>query len=240
MGVTAENVAERYNITRAEQDQMGVESHTKALKAQEMGWFNDEIVPVTTVLKDGDKETTITVTQDDGPRAGTSREGLAKLRTVFKEDGTVTAGTSSQVSDGAAAVLLMRRSKATALGLKPIGCMRSYKVVGCDPDVMGIGPAVAIPVALAAAGLNIGDVDSFEINEAFAAQAVYCVKELGVPNDKLNPVGGAIALGHPLGCTGSRQIATLLSYLKRTGGKTGVVSMCIGTGMGAAGVFEAE
>jgi acetyl-CoA acyltransferase 1 len=240
MGVTAENVAERYGISRAEQDQMGFESHNKALAAQAAGWFDAEIVPVTTILKDGDKETTITVTKDDGPREGTSLEGLAKLKTVFKEDGTVTAGTSSQVSDGAAAVLLMRRSKADALGLKPIGCMRSYKVVGCDPDVMGIGPAVAIPPALAEAGLKISDVDSFEINEAFAAQAVYCVKTLGVPNSKLNPLGGAIALGHPLGCTGSRQIATLLHHLKRTGGKTGVVSMCIGTGMGAAGVFEAE
>ena len=215
-------------------------TNVQTLKAQAEGLYNDEIVPVTTVLKNGEEETTITVTKDDGPREGTTMEGLAKLKTVFKEDGTVTAGTSSQVSDGAAAVLLMKRSKADSLGLKPLGCMRSYKVVGCDPDVMGIGPAVAIPVALEAAGLGISDVDTFEINEAFAAQAVYCVKKLGVPEEKLNPLGGAIALGHPLGMTGSRQIATLLHHLRRTGGKTGVVSMCIGTGMGAAAVFEAE
>jgi len=240
MGMTAENIAERYGVTRADQDKMGFESHAKALKAQEMNLYADEIVPVTTVLKNGDEETTITVTKDDGPRAGTTMEGLAKLKTVFKEDGSVTAGTSSQVSDGAAAVLLMSRAKADKLGLKPIGVMRSYKVVGCKPDEMGIGPAVAIPEALAACGLGINDIDSFEINEAFAAQAVYCVQKLGVPNEKLNPLGGAIALGHPLGCTGSRQIATLLHHLRRTGGKTGVVSMCIGTGMGAAAVFEAE
>jgi len=227
-------------VTRAEQDQMGYESHAKALKAQAEGLYDAEIVPVTTVLKNGDQEKTITVTKDDGPRAGTTVEGLSKLKTVFKEDGSVTAGTSSQVSDGAAAVLLMRRSKAEELGLKPIGCMRSYKVAGCKPDEMGIGPAVAIPAALDAVGLGIDDIDCFEINEAFAAQAVYCVKKLGVPNEKLNPLGGAIALGHPLGCTGSRQVATLMHHLHRTGGKTGVVSMCIGTGMGAAAVFEAE
>jgi acetyl-CoA acyltransferase 1 len=240
MGMTAENVAERYGVTRAQQDKMGFESHEKALKAQELGLFDDEIIPVTTILMNGDEETTVTVTKDDGPRAGTSMEGLAKLKTVFKEDGSVTAGTSSQVSDGAAAVLLMRRSKAEALGLKIMGSMRSYKVVGCKPDEMGVGPAVAIPVALEAAGLSVADIDAFEINEAFAAQAAYCVQKLGVPNEKLNPLGGAIALGHPLGCTGARQIATLMHHLKRTGGKTGVVSMCIGTGMGAAGVFEAE
>jgi len=240
MGMTAENVAERYGVTREDQDKMGYESHTKALRAQELGLYDDEIVPVTTIFKNGDEETTITVTKDDGPREGTSMEGLAKLKTVFKEDGSVTAGTSSQVSDGAAAVLLMRRSVADARGLTPIGVMRSYKVVGCKPDEMGIGPAVAIPEALAAAGLTIDQIDSFEVNEAFAAQAAYCVKALGIPNEKLNPLGGAIALGHPLGCTGSRQIATLLHHLRRTGGKTGVVSMCIGTGMGAAGVFEAE
>jgi len=240
MGMTAENIAERYGVTREDQDKMGFESHAKALRAQELGLYDDEIVPVTTIFKNGDEETTITVTKDDGPREGTSMEGLAKLKTVFKEDGSVTAGTSSQVSDGAAAVLLMRRSVADARGLTPIGVMRSYKVVGCKPDEMGIGPAVAIPEALDAAGLTMDQIDSFEINEAFAAQAAYCVKKLGVPNEKLNPLGGAIALGHPLGCTGSRQIATLLHHLRRTGGKTGVVSMCIGTGMGAAAVFEAE
>eukprot|EP00937_MAST-01D_sp_MAST-1D-sp2_P000192 g192.t1 len=241
MGTTAENVAERYGVTREMQDAMGVDSHAKALRAQAEGLYADEIVPVKTILKDAEEnETEITVTKDDGPREGTTLERLAKLRTVFKEDGTVTAGTSSQVSDGAAAVLLMRRSEADKKGLKPIGVMRSFKVVGCEPDEMGVGPAVAIPAVLDATGLKVDDVDVYEINEAFAAQAVYCVQKLGVPNEKLNPLGGAIALGHPLGCTGARQIGTLLHQLRRTNKKLGVVSMCIGTGMGAAAVFEAE
>ena len=242
MGTTAEIIAERYGITRAEQDAMGVDSHTKALNAQAKGLYADEIIPVHTIIEDADgEEKEIVVTKDDGPRPGTSLEGLAKLRTVFKpEGGTVTAGTASQVSDGAAAVLLMRRSEATKLGMPVIGVMRSYKVVGCEPDEMGVGPAVAIPAALEACGLTVADIDVYEINEAFAAQAVYCVKKLGVPMAKVNPLGGAIALGHPLGCTGARQIGTLLHQLRRTGQKTGVVSMCIGTGMGAAAVFEAE
>jgi acetyl-CoA acyltransferase 1 len=237
MGETAENVAERYGVTRKDQDTMAVESHAKALAAQANGTFNDEIIPIEYENADGDKAF---CSKDDGPRAGTTMEGLAKLKTVFKKDGTVTAGTSSQVSDGAAAVVLMRRSKATELGLKPIGCMRGYKVTGCQPDEMGVGPAVAIPAVLEQCGLTIDDIDIFEVNEAFAAQAVYCVKKLGIPNEKLNPLGGAIALGHPLGCTGARQIGTLLHQLRRTGKKTGIVSMCIGTGMGAAGIFEAE
>jgi len=237
MGETAEIVAERYGVTRQEQDAMGVASHAKALAAQANGSFNDEIIPIEIENDDGDK---VLCSKDDGPRAGTSMEGLAKLKTVFKKDGTVTAGTSSQVSDGAAAVVLMRRSKAAELGLKPIGVMRGYKVVGVQPDEMGIGPAAAIPAVLDQVGLKIDDIDVYEINEAFAAQAVYCVKKLGIPEAKLNPLGGAIALGHPLGCTGARQIGTLLHQLRRTGQKTGVVSMCIGTGMGAAAVFEAE
>jgi acetyl-CoA acyltransferase 1 len=236
MGTTAENVAERWGITREMQDKMGVESHTKALAAQAAGHFKSQIVPVP-VEKDGK---TVMIDADDGPRA-TTMEGLAKLKTVFKkEGGSVTAGTASQVSDGAAAVLLMRRSKADELGLKPIGVYRGSKVCGVDPDVMGIGPAEAIPLALEAAGCKMEDIDIFEINEAFAAQAVFCVDKLGVPAEKLNPNGGAIALGHPLGATGARQVATLLHELKRTGKKTGVVSMCIGTGMGMAAVFEAE
>merc|ERR1712050_673731 len=177
---------------------------------------------------------------DDGPRA-TTMDGLKALKTVFKkEGGSVTAGTASQVSDGAAAVLLMRRDKAEEFGLKPIGVYRGAKVVGCEPDEMGVGPAVAIPPALEAAGLKISDIDVFEINEAFAAQAAYCVQKLGVPEEKLNPNGGAIALRHPLGATGARQVATLLHELKRTNKQVGVVSMCIGTGMGMAAVFEAE
>lgn len=237
MGETAENVAERYGVTREMQDAMGVASHAKALAAQDNGSFNDEIIPIEVENENGDK---VTCSKDDGPRKGTTMEGLAKLKTVFKQNGTVTAGTSSQVSDGAAAVVLMRRSKASELGLKPIGVMRGYKVVGVQPDEMGVGPAPAIAAVLDQVGLKIADIDVFEVNEAFAAQAVYCVKKLGIPEHKLNPLGGAIALGHPLGCTGARQIATLLHQLHRTGGKTGVVSMCIGTGMGAAAVFEAE
>jgi acetyl-CoA acyltransferase 1 len=241
MGVTAENIAERYGVTRAMQDEMGVNSHAKALAAQANGSYNDEIVSVTTVLKDAEgNETPLTVSKDDGPREGTTLAALAKLKTVFKDDGSVTAGTSSQVSDGAAAVLMMSRAKADSLGLKPIGCFRAYKVTGCLPDEMGVGPAVAIPAALDSVGLTVNDIDVFEINEAFAAQAVYCINKLNIPMDKVNPLGGAIALGHPLGCTGARQIATLLHQLKRTGKKTGVVSMCIGTGMGAAAVLEAE
>jgi len=233
MGMTAENVAERYGVTREEQDQMGVESHAKALAAQASGKFVAEIVPVT--LEDG-----TVVSADEGPRAGTTVEKLAKLKTVFKEGGTVTAGTSSQVSDGAAAVLLMSRRKAMELGVRILGTLRSYQVVGVQPDEMGIGPAVAIPAALEAAGMPMSQVDIFEVNEAFAAQALYCVKKLGIPAEKLNPNGGAIALGHPLGCTGARQVGTLFSELQRTGKRYGVVSMCIGTGMGAAALFEAE
>merc|ERR1712107_161986 len=192
----------------------------------------NEIVPVKTEAG--------VVEADDGPRK-TTLEGLAALKTVFKkEGGTVTAGTASQVSDGAAAVLMMRRSKAEELKVKPIGVFRAAKVVGCDPDIMGIGPAEAIPAVLEDAGLKMNDIDIFEINEAFAAQALMCVKKLGVPEEKLNPGGGAIALGHPLGATGARQVATLLHGLHRCGKRTGVVSMCIGTGMGMAAVFEAE
>lgn len=241
MGSTAENVAERFNVTREQQDQMAVASHGKALAAQKAGRFKNEIVPVpVTVTNDKGEESTVVIDADDGPRA-TTLEGLAKLKTVFKKkDGTVTAGTASQVSDGAAAVLLARRSKADELGLKVIGVFRGAKVVGCDPDIMGVGPAVAIPPALKACGLTVNDVDVFEINEAFAAQAVYCVRELAVPEAKLNPNGGAIALGHPLGATGARMIATLLNELNSTNKKVGVVSMCIGTGMGMAAVIEAE
>jgi len=233
MGMTAENVAERYGVTRQDQDQMAVESHAKALEAQASGKFASEIVPVT--LEDGS-----VVSTDEGPRAGTTLERLAKLKPAFKEGGSVTAGSSSQVSDGAAAVLLMSRRKANELGMRPLAALRSYQVVGVQPDEMGIGPAVAIPAALSAVGMHISQVDIFEVNEAFAAQAVYCVKKLGIPTEKLNPKGGAIALGHPLGCTGARQVATLLSELHRTGKRYGVISMCIGTGMGAAALFEAE
>jgi len=240
MGLTAENVAAKYNVTREQQDQMAVGSHKKALAAQKAGRFTNEIVPVpVTVTDDKGNETTVIISADDGPRA-TTMEGLSKLKTVFKKGGTVTAGQASQVSDGAAAVLLARRSKAEQLGLKIRGVYRGAKVVGCDPDVMGIGPAVAIPPALAECGLAVNDVDIFEINEASAAQAIYCVRTLGVPEEKLNPNGGAIALGHPLGATGARMVATVLNLLETDNKKVGVVSMCIGTGMGMAAVIERE
>lgn len=241
MGITSENVAERYNISREKQDRLALASHQKAANAQKMGYFNDEIIPVKTVLKDKDgNEKEVTISADDGVRAGTTMEVLAKLKPAFKPGGTTTAGNSSQVSDGAAAVLLARRSYAEKLGLPILGVVRSYAVVGVPPDVMGIGPAYAIPEALKKAGKSVDDIDVFEINEAFASQATYCVEKLGIPYEKLNPKGGAIAIGHPLGCTGARQIATLLHEMKRRGkkGSLGVVSMCIGTGMGAAGVFE--
>uniref|UniRef100_A0A2K6P365 Acetyl-CoA acyltransferase 1 n=1 Tax=Rhinopithecus roxellana TaxID=61622 RepID=A0A2K6P365_RHIRO len=240
MGITSENVAERFGISREKQDTFALASQQKAARAQSKGCFQAEIVPVTTTVHD-DKGTkrSITVTQDEGIRPSTTMEGLAKLKPAFKKDGSTTAGNSSQVSDGAAAILLARRSKAEELGLPILGVLRSYAVVGVPPDIMGIGPAYAIPIALQKAGLTVSDVDIFEINEAFASQAAYCVEKLRLPSEKVNPLGGAVALGHPLGCTGARQVITLLNELKRRGKRAyGVVSMCIGTGMGAAAVFE--
>ncbi len=246
MGVTSETVASRYGVTREAQDAFAVESHAKALKAIEKGNFAKEIVPVTVTVEDAEgKEKTVTVSKDEGPRAGTTLEGLAKLKPAFDKKGSTTAGNASQTSDGAAAVLLMRRSEAQKRGLPILGVFRGYKVKGVLPDEMGVGPAVAIPALLQDVQIGINDVDVYEINEAFASQAINCVKKLGIKEEKVNPNGGAIALGHPLGATGARQVATLLNELQRRkaaqkGNKplTGVVSMCIGTGMGAAGVFE--
>merc|ERR1719310_580757 len=241
MGITSENVAEKYGVSKEKQNQLAVDSHAKALAAQKQGLFTSEIVPVTTKVKDKEgKETQVTVSTDEGPRAGTTLEGLMKLNPAFKPGGSTTAGNSSQVSDGAAMVLLARRSEAKKMGLPILARLRSFAVVGVDPNLMGIGPAFAIPEALKKAGLTVNDIDIYEINEAFASQAVMSVNHLKIPKEKVNPKGGAIALGHPLGCTGSRQIATLLPELKRTKSKLGVVSMCIGTGMGAAGVIENE
>lgn len=240
MGITSENVAEKFGVTREKQDAFALSSQQKAARAQSSGLFRQEIVPVATklVAEDG-TERPVTVAEDDGIRAGTTLAGLAKLRPAFKPDGSTTAGNSSQVSDGAAAVLIGRRSAVEALGLPVLGVLRASAVVGVPPDLMGIGPAYAIPAALEQAGLTVDDVDVFEINEAFASQAVYCVEKLGIPPEKVNPNGGAIALGHPLGCTGARQVVTLLHELRRRGRRAyGVVSMCIGTGMGAAAVFE--
>lgn len=204
MGMTSENVAEKYGITREEQDRLAVASHAKSLAAQKAGLFDEEIIPVHTMIEDAEgNEKEIVVSKDEGPRPGTTLEGLAKLKPAFKKGGSTTAGNSSQVSDGAAGVLLMRRSKAQALGLPIKGVFRGFKVQGCDPNIMGIGPAVAIPALLKDTGLTVNGIDVFEVNEAFASQATYCVKELGIPEKKLNPKGGAISLGHPLGCTGS-------------------------------------
>ena len=238
MGLTSENVAEKFSIPRLVQDQMAAESHAKAARAQETGLFDSEIVPVTVPdIKTGKP---CIVSRDEGIRKGTTVESLSALGPSFKKGGTTTAGNASQTTDGAAAVLLARRSFAEAKGLPILARFVSFAAVGCPPEIMGIGPAVAIPAALGKANLRIDDIDIFEINEAFASQATYCVNKLKVPKEKLNPKGGAIALGHPLGCTGARQIATLLPELKRTGKKLGVVSMCIGAGMGAAAVIENE
>ncbi|RME26613.1 MAG: thiolase family protein [Deltaproteobacteria bacterium] len=240
MGTTSENVARRFGITRQMQDEFALRSHQKAAAAIAAGRFQDEIVPVPTrVFQDG-RWQDVTVEIDDGVRPDTTLEALARLRPAFAVDGTSTAGNSSQVSDGAAATLIMAREKAEELGLPVLGVLRSYQVVGVPPEIMGIGPKEAIPKAVEAAGLSLSDIGLFEINEAFASQAVYCVNELGIDLEIVNVNGGAIALGHPLGCTGAKLTATLLHEMKRRGTRFGVVSMCIGGGMGAAAVFENE
>jgi acetyl-CoA acyltransferase 1 len=241
MGITSENVAEKYGLTREEQDAFAAESQRRAWEAQKSGLLPSEITPIKTTVNNEDGTTTEVVADaDDGMREGTTADKLAKLKPAFKKGGSTTAGNSSQVMDGGAAVLLARRSVAERLGLPIRGRVLSYAVAGVPPDVMGIGPAYAIPAALKKAGLTKDCIDVFEINEAFASQCLYSAKSLGIDLNKLNPRGGAIALGHPLGATGARQIKTLFSELERTGKKYGVVSMCIGTGMGAAGVFERE
>jgi acetyl-CoA acyltransferase len=241
MGFTAERVAERWKISRADQDAWALESQQKAAAAVASGAFDDQIVPVPVeeVSWDGTekKVETKTFARDELPRA-TSPEALAKLKPAFKTNGTVTAGNASPYSDGAAAVLLMRRSKAEELGLEPLGRFISYAVAGVDPDVMGIGPIKAVPKALKKAGLEMKDIDLIEFNEAFAAQVLAVVRELDIPTDRVNVNGGAIALGHPLGATGSKLTTQLVHELRRRGGGTGLVTMCIGGGMGAAGVFE--
>lgn len=242
MGLTAENVAQRYGITREEQDQFAVASHQKAARAIARGDFREEIVPLTVTEKyrrNGKlMENTFVFDTDEGVRPETSLETLAKLKPVFKLKGTVTAGNSSQTSDAASCIVLMSRQKAEALGLKPLAVFRSYAVGGCPPEIMGIGPTVAIPKALKMAGLTLDQIDLFELNEAFAAQALTCIKTLEMDPNKINLSGGAIALGHPLGCTGSKLTTTLLHQMKRSQARYGVVSMCIGGGMGAAAVFE--
>lgn len=241
MGETSENVAEKFGVTRADQDAFAVRSHAKAAAAIKSGKFKSEIVPVKAIVKDKDgNEKEVLVEHDEGARADTTLEGLAKLKPAFRKGGTTTAGNASQVSDGAAAVVLIRRSEAERLGLKIMGVFRGFNVSGCDPSIMGIGPAVAIPNLLKDCHVNVSDVDLFELNEAFASQALYCMQKIGIPESKVNLNGGAIALGHPLGCTGARQTATLMALLEGEKKKLGVISMCIGTGMGAAALFERQ
>jgi acetyl-CoA acyltransferase len=240
MGLTSENVATQFGITRETQDAFALRSHQRAAAAIDAGKFKDEIVPVETRVYDGSAWHDVTVDTDDGVRRDTSLAGLARLRPVFTAKGTTTAGNASQISDGAAATIVVAREKVEALGLNNLGVMRSYVVVGVPPEIMGIGPSVAIPVALEKAGLTIADIGLFEINEAFASQATYCVDKLGINSDIVNVHGGAIALGHPLGCTGAKLTATLLHEMRRENIQYGVVSMCIGGGMGAAAVFENE
>ncbi|KAL5114265.1 hypothetical protein ACEQ8H_007834 [Pleosporales sp. CAS-2024a] len=248
MGLTSEKVASRYGVSRADQDAFAARSHQRAAKARESGLFAGEIVPVTTRWIEAEKPEedikTITVTEDDGIRPTTTVEKLAAMKPAFTQDGASTAGNSSQVSDGASAALMMRRSTATALGLDKdiIGKWAGTQVVGCQPDEMGIGPALAIPKLLSYTGIQTGDVNVWEINEAFASQALYCVRALGLEDnmDNVNPNGGAIALGHPLGATSGRMLATLLSELGRRGEQVGVLSKCIGTGMGMASLIVRE
>ncbi|XP_020094648.1 3-ketoacyl-CoA thiolase 2, peroxisomal-like [Ananas comosus] len=242
MGITSENVAHRFGVTRQEQDQAAVESHRRAGAAAAAGKFKEEIIPIATKIVDPKtgEEKQIIVSADDGIRPDTSLSVLTKLKPAFSKDGSTTAGNASQVSDGAGAVLLMRRDVALQKGLPILGIFRSFAAVGVDPAVMGVGPAVAIPAAVKAAGLQIDDIDLFEINEAFASQYVHCCKKLDLDPEKVNVNGGAIALGHPLGATGARCVSTLLNEMKRRGkdSRFGVISMCIGSGMGAAAVFE--
>lgn len=238
MGHTAERVAERFGVSREAQDAFALRSHQRAVVALQEGRFKDETVPMPVrTFKDG-KIVEGVLTADEGPRADTTLEALMRLKPAFSQKGTVTAGNSSQISDGAAAVVLMSAKAAKDMQVKALGKLRGFAVAGVAPDIMGTGPVPAIQKLLAQTGLKVSDIDLFELNEAFAAQAIYCQRELGIADDKLNVNGGAIALGHPLGCTGAKLTATLMYELRRRGGRLGIVSMCIGGGMGAAGLFE--
>ncbi|MSP16469.1 MAG: thiolase family protein [Myxococcales bacterium] len=238
MGITAELVATKYGVTREAQDEFAVRSHQKAAAAQAAGRFS-EIVPVdATAYGEGGVRGTRRFDKDEFPRADASVAALAQLRPVFTQKGSVTAGNSSPLSDGAAAVVLMSRARAEALGLRPLAIFRAFQVAGVPPELMGIGPIPAVRKLLAKTGVGVGDIDLFEMNEAFAAQALHCQRELELPDDRLNVNGGAIALGHPLGCTGAKLVATLLAELERRGARRGIVTMCVGGGMGAAALFE--
>lgn len=243
MGLTAESVAEKFGVSREDQDRFALMSHQKAAKAIQGGKFKEEIIPIPAKVKETKADGTVVVKEvifdtDEGVRYDATLEGLANLKSAFKAKGTVTAGNSSQTSDGAAAVVLMSREKAEALKLKPMATFRSFAVAGVPPEIMGVGPAYAIPKALKKAGLTLKDIGLVELNEAFASQAFYVIRELGLNLDSVNVNGGAIAMGHPLGCTGAKLTTTLLYEMRRRNVRYGLVSMCIGGGMGAAGIFE--
>lgn len=243
MGLTAEAVAKQFNVSREDQDEFAYNSHQKALKAQAEGKFDKQIVPITIeqiyVDENGKKATkSYVVNKDEGPRADTSKEALAKLRPVFAADGSVTAGNSSQMSDGAAFVMIMSEEMVKELNLEPIARLVNFASAGVEPRIMGIGPVKAIPKALKQAGLTLNDIELFELNEAFASQSLAVIRELGINPDIVNVNGGAIALGHPLGCTGAKLSVQLFDEMKRRGNKYGIVTMCVGTGQGSAGVYE--
>jgi 3-oxoadipyl-CoA thiolase len=236
MGETGENVAERYGVSREDQDEFAARSHRRAVAAAAEGRFADELVPV--AVPGGRRREPTTVDRDEGPREDTSVEVLAGLRPAFREGGTVTAGNASTLNDGAACLVLTSESKAEALGARPLARVVAIGVAGVDPAIMGMGPAEAIPRALGAAGLELGDIDLIEINEAFASQVIACVRELGIDEERLNVNGGAIALGHPLGCSGARLVTTLAWELRRRGARYGIASLCVGVGQGVATVIE--
>ena len=243
MGLTAEAVAQQYNISREDQDAFAFNSHQKALNALDNGIFKQDIIPIDIeqiyIDDAGKKQTkTYTVSNDEGPRRGTSIEALARLRPVFAQGGSVTAGNSSQMSDGASFVLIMSEEMVKELNIEPIARMVSYAAMGVEPRIMGIGPVAAVPKALKQAGLSINDIDLFELNEAFSSQSLAVIRELGLNQDIVNVNGGAIALGHPLGCTGAKLSVQLFNEMRRRKNKYGIVTMCVGTGQGAAGVYE--
>jgi len=244
MGVTAEVVADRYKISREDQDVYAVQSQQRYAAADDAGYVAEEIAPMKVTRKvtpkEGDAyEEDFTVEKDECNRPGTTLEGLQKLKPVFKKDGSVTAGNASQLSDGASATLLMSSDRAKELGIEPMAIYRGSAVAGCGPDEMGIGPVFAVPKLLKRHGLTMNDIDIVELNEAFASQLLYCQRELDIPSEKLNPCGGSISIGHPFGMTGSRMTGLLVRQLKRTGGRYGIVTMCIGGGQGFASLFEA-
>ncbi len=243
MGLTAENVAEKFGISREEQDRFALLSHQKAAKAIKEGKFKEEVIPITAKVKETKEDGTVVVKEvifdtEEGVRYDASLEGMASLKPVFKAKGMVTAGNSSQTSDGAAVLVLMSKEKAEALKVKPLATFRSFGVAGVPPEIMGVGPAYAVPKALKKANLTLKDIGLIELNEAFASQSLYVIRELGLNIDIVNVNGGAIAMGHPLGCTGAKLTTTLLYEMKRRKVRYGLVTMCIGGGMGAAGIFE--